>query len=424
MKRKDFLKRVGLAGAASIVSLRGANAAENAQKSLLPPPVCTVVPSETSGPYPLSLCGTATYWRTTIHENKEGVLHNVTLTVIGAVNCLPMVGARVDFWHCSAEGYYSGYTTNGHNGSQNNGTARWFRGIATTNAAGQVTFVTKFPGWYSGRTCHIHFEVFTGGTVGSCTGWTSKKISQLGYPNAEKNALLVANAPYSTWGADPINIQNDGVFSDGYSLQLATLTGSAGGPYNSALEFAINASGTLPLEIIGIGAALKGQNALIWWRSTAEKNFSHFEVQYSADAEDYETVGRVVAKGQTGDDVNDYSFEDTDRLIYGNAYYRLKMVDFDGVEEFSSMVVVTNNHEKPIRIHPNPAIDHVMLSHPQTNGGEKIMLLDALCRPIGSGEIPEGSEVTRIDLGLCKTGINYLVFFDGNDSQVLKFFVN
>ena len=40
-----------------------------------------------------------------------------------------MANCRVDAWHCNVDGYYSGFTTTAHLGTQNNNTARFLRGI-------------------------------------------------------------------------------------------------------------------------------------------------------------------------------------------------------------------------------------------------------------------------------------------------------
>ncbi len=236
MERKDFLKAAGMAGFATLLPFgktRASNNGTNATAS------CTLVPSETAGPYPLNLSSNATYFRQDIHETEAGIVHRIKLKIISANDCLPIQNARIDIWHCNANGYYSGYTTNGQQGSINYSTARWCRGIQMTNALGEVDFITIFPGWYSGRICHIHFQVYLSSML--------QVTSQLTFPVAEKNALLTSNLPYSNYGPDPTTFNNDNVFSDGYALQLATLTGDPVNGYDSFLEVAINASSTTGL---------------------------------------------------------------------------------------------------------------------------------------------------------------------------------
>lgn len=228
MERKDFLKGVGLVTAGLVLPL---------QKAL----ACTVVPTETSGPYPILAGQLAATLRTDMRETQTGQLHKIKLKILGDTNCAPLVNAEVDVWHCNALGYYSGYTTSGHTGSINYTGATWLRGRAMTDANGEVEFTTIFPGWYSGRLTHVHFEVKVGGT--------SVKISQFTYPTTEKNTIHTTIAPYSTYGADPAVATTDNVFSDGTTGQIATLVNN-GTSWDSYLEVTVPGTGTVGIKNI------------------------------------------------------------------------------------------------------------------------------------------------------------------------------
>lgn len=237
--RRDFLRISSLAGAASLIPF-----SKSTVKRMDFPVVgggCTLIPSETAGPYPLDLSNNQAMYRSDIRETQEGIRLDQKLKIIGSNNCLPMPNCRVDVWHCSAHGYYSGYTTNAHLGVQNHIGETFLRGIQMTDANGEVTFTTIFPGWYPGRIVHLHFQIFLSSVL--------QVTSQLTYPLTEKNALLTANAPYSTYGADPLGFNSDMVFSDGYALQLGTLTPNADtGGYDSYLEVTIDGTGTTALQ--------------------------------------------------------------------------------------------------------------------------------------------------------------------------------
>lgn len=225
MQRKNFLRGIGLAGVGLAMPFQRALA-------------CTVIPTETSGPYPILAGQLAATLRTDIRESQAGQLHKIKLRIIGDTNCLPIANCEVDVWHCNALGYYSGYTTNGHTGSTNYAGATWLRGRAMTDSNGEVEFTTIFPGWYSGRLCHVHFEVKINGT--------SVKISQLTYPNTEKNQIHTTIAPYSTYGADPATATTDNVFSDGTTGQVATLVyDSVAASWDSYLEVTVQGTGAM-----------------------------------------------------------------------------------------------------------------------------------------------------------------------------------
>lgn len=203
---------------------------------------CTLIPSETTGPYPLDLSGDSNMFRTIINESETGVLHTIKLKIISTTDCQPIQNARVDLWHCNANGYYSGYDGQpGYLGTQNNAGETWCRGIQMTDSNGEVEFTTIFPGWYTSRVCHIHFQVYLSSVL--------QVTSQFTFPESTKNAIYSSNSPYSAHGTDPITVANDTIFSDGYTYQIATLALNANSDgYDSYLEVAIDATGTTGLQ--------------------------------------------------------------------------------------------------------------------------------------------------------------------------------
>ena len=79
--------------------------------------------------------------------------------VADASTCAPIKGAAVDIWHCDAGGVYSGLR------QQTTVGKTFLRGVQRTDAKGIATFQTIYPGWYPGRTVHIHVKVHLGGNV-------------------------------------------------------------------------------------------------------------------------------------------------------------------------------------------------------------------------------------------------------------------
>jgi protocatechuate 3,4-dioxygenase beta subunit len=240
MNRKNFLKGLGLAGASTL--LPSDKILARTSEIVLPPNACpTLIPSETEGPFPLDLTENATFFRKAANETKTGVALNLKLRIVGAANCLPMKNVRVNIWHCDKDGIYSGYNNAMNAGSV---TATYCRAYQFTDNNGVAAFTTIFPGWYSGRICHIHFKV----TVSSAYA----AVSQLTFPITEKNALYVANSALYTKGADPMTVAADNVFSDGVTFQLSTLTKNTDGSYDAFLEVTVNGTGTT-----GVGHAEK-----------------------------------------------------------------------------------------------------------------------------------------------------------------------
>lgn len=191
----------------------------------------TKIPTETAGPFPgdssngpnvLNQTGVV---RSDIRSSfaglsgtADGILLNLELTLVSASTCAPLADYAVYLWHCDRAGNYSLYSSGVTN--QN-----WLRGVQAADANGVVKFTTIYPGCYSGRWPHIHFEVYT--SLAAATAVSSKiATSQIAMPLASNN-LVYATSPYSSSATNQsrITLATDGVFSDGASLELATVTG-------------------------------------------------------------------------------------------------------------------------------------------------------------------------------------------------------
>ncbi|GBD48903.1 intradiol ring-cleavage dioxygenase [Methylopila sp. Yamaguchi] len=97
--------------------------------------------------------------RSDITEGRPGVPLELTLTVIDAATCTPLPGARVDIWHADAAGLYSGYPSQGGAVGVSTEGQTFMRGSQVTGAGGLASFRTVYPGWYRGRTPHIHVKL-------------------------------------------------------------------------------------------------------------------------------------------------------------------------------------------------------------------------------------------------------------------------
>lgn len=229
MDRKDFLKSIGLAGIG--LTLPTNNILE--KKDIAQTNSCNLIPTETAGPFPLDLSTNTYYFRQDIRESQTGAQLNLRMKIMGMQNCEPMPNVRVNIWHCSKDGDYSGYQTEVGQ--------TYLRGYQITDSNGEVEFITILPGWYPGRVCHIHFQVYVSTSYAA--------ISQLTFDHSAVNGVYAQFSTLYTNGADPQTPDTDNIFSDGYQYQLATLTPNAAtGGYDAYLEVTVQGTGT-----VGIG---------------------------------------------------------------------------------------------------------------------------------------------------------------------------
>ena len=221
MERKHFLKSL-LVGAVSAPALLTACGKDDAvtpadtSSSTGTTGSCAAAPTETEGPFPTKQ--PASYVRSDIRDGKAGYQLTASIKITNTNNgCAALAGALVDIWHCDAEGNYSEYGGTGMQ-STNYQSVHFLRGRQTTDQSGVVTFTSIFPGWYSGRATHIHVHVY------SASG-QSLKVTQIAFPEGTGTAVAAVNG-YAKGLTGYTPNASDNVFSDGVSLELATVTGS------------------------------------------------------------------------------------------------------------------------------------------------------------------------------------------------------
>jgi protocatechuate 3,4-dioxygenase beta subunit len=193
----------------------------------------TVIPEETAGPYPgdgsngvnvLTESGIVRSDITRSFGSASGVAKGVPLTirlkVLDTANgSVGREGAAVYLWHCDIDGRYSLYS---EGVTQEN----YLRGVQETGGDGSVTFTSVFPAAYSGRWPHIHFEVYP--SLEAATTASGKlRTSQMALPEAAcRQVYATEGYSQSLQNLSQTSLATDMVFSDGYSLQLGTVTGS------------------------------------------------------------------------------------------------------------------------------------------------------------------------------------------------------
>ena len=171
---------------------------------------CVLAPEQTEGPYYLDDAKV----RQNITEGKPGVPLALRLTVVDASSCKPIKGAAVDIWHCDAGGVYSGTSVQGTEDD------RFLRGIQRTDAKGVALFRTVYPGWYRGRTVHIHVMVHIGGNV--------VHTGQLYFSDAVTDAVY-RRSPYNRRpNRDPRNA-GDSIYRNGGKRSTLRLARSGSG---------------------------------------------------------------------------------------------------------------------------------------------------------------------------------------------------
>jgi protocatechuate 3,4-dioxygenase beta subunit len=208
---------------------------------------CAVVPELTEGPYYIDIDKV----RSDIREDRQGTPLTLAIRVRDFPGCTPRANAVVDIWHCDASGVYSGFESSSTGGGGGGGggfggpppggggpaggggggggsssptdTKRYLRGSQIIGADGIAQFVTIYPGWYRGRTVHVHVKVHIGNN--------QVVTSQLFFDEAVTRTVYAAG-PYAAHTGQDTSNANDGIFA---RANLLTPTKTGGG-YAAAIN--------------------------------------------------------------------------------------------------------------------------------------------------------------------------------------------
>jgi protocatechuate 3,4-dioxygenase beta subunit len=251
MKRKEFLKRSAFAGLS--FTFLGNSPSGNM--------VCTPTPEETEGPFPTHK--PANLVGHNIAADRMGVPLHIKIAIFNINDyCMGLKDAIVDIWHCDSKGEYSEYGgphEQGHHGGNDrhdtmkmppggpppsdsfrrtnptqmppppNGRGsmqaadhvkeHYLRGRQTTNAIGEVSFISIYPGWYVSRAPHIHLHIYN--ALGK-----SLMVTQVALPE-EISKIVYSQGVYANHGQPETTNASDNVFFDSIANELAIVSGNS-----------------------------------------------------------------------------------------------------------------------------------------------------------------------------------------------------
>jgi protocatechuate 3,4-dioxygenase beta subunit len=181
---------------------------------------CVLTPEQTEGPYYIE----GEKLRRNITEGRPGVPLLLRTFVVDAATCRPIRNAAVDIWHADAGGVYSGF-------GQGADSRTFMRGIQKTNAKGLASFRTVYPGWYQGRTVHIHVKVHLGGNV--------VHTGQLYFPDAVTDAVY-RKSPYTSRPNRSTRNAQDAIYRNGGKRSQLSIRRSTSGVYVATITMGVN----------------------------------------------------------------------------------------------------------------------------------------------------------------------------------------
>jgi protocatechuate 3,4-dioxygenase beta subunit len=193
---------------------------------------CKLYPAQTLGP----CYAEDPMMRSDISDGLDGLPTYISFLVVGEDGCTPVTDATVDIWHSGSQGIYSAYAmgTTCNPGNEDVLSDMFCRGAQAVNESGKCNFATVFPGWYRGRTLHIHFTIRVAGR--------EVVTSQLYFEDDLVDEIL-AQGYYKARGMRDTTNQRDGIFASG-----------GASPADVVMEHAKRPDGVLHLwKVLSIG---------------------------------------------------------------------------------------------------------------------------------------------------------------------------
>jgi protocatechuate 3,4-dioxygenase beta subunit len=214
LSRREAVSLLGLFGAGLLTACAPWEA-----RGAQPSGTCIALPEQTEGPF----FADNMVKRSDIRAGRPGAPLQLTLNVLllTKAGCTPLPGAHIDLWQCDAQGVYSDDT--------------FLRGYQLTDASGAAEFTTIYPGWYPGRTVHIHFKIRSNPT--EARGY--QFASQLYFDDTTTDRVH-AREPYANRAGRRVRNTSDGIFRDGGD-QLLLALGENGGSFASTFNVVMQA---------------------------------------------------------------------------------------------------------------------------------------------------------------------------------------
>jgi len=177
----------------------------------------------------------------------------------------------------------------------------------------------------------------------------------------------------------------------------------------------------LPVELLSFDSEIENKTIKLYWQTATETNSDIYKVQRSVDGENWETIGQLMAAGNSNE-LLDYQFEDNNPLI-GDNYYRLLQIDFDGKFEYFGPVYAKMEQSAPegkFNIYPNPNTNgqlSISFSN-KMKAGDVIEIYDYSGRQMQTYRIDSEIKTKQINISEYTKGVYFVRYI--NEGQIIS----
>ncbi len=177
----------------------------------------------------------------------------------------------------------------------------------------------------------------------------------------------------------------------------------------------------LPVELMDFKAIKKDETSLLSWKTASEENNDYFAIEHSLNGVDFREIGIIQGAGNSTE-INTYQFIHTSPNN-GSNYYRLRIVDFSGKAEYSSVEVLEFGHANlNISIRPNVSKNNVtLISNIEFNSDVKIEVVNSAGQLMQMLRLPEGAQQLDINIAELAAGNYFVKVTDQNKTYNSRF---
>ena len=189
-------------------------------------------------------------------------------------------------------------------------------------------------------------------------------------------------------------------------------------------DIEIDGSAILPIELLDFSAKkMADQTIYINWQTASELNNDFVAIERSTELPYFSEIGRIVGEGNSNE-VKNYSF--VDQLPRpGTNYYRLRQVDVDGSEHFSSVIAVEGSTAliDYLIAYPSPTLDRLYLRRTLATKAEKstLYIYDGQGRLVKMETLPSQQEIWEIDVASLSPGVYSVLLHDSQTNLQQRF---
>ena len=182
-------------------------------------------------------------------------------------------------------------------------------------------------------------------------------------------------------------------------------------------------AGTLPIELTYFEAKAKENLVELEWITAMEDNNNYFEIERSADGQNWEVIDIIKSQGNSTSD-QFYATADVNPLS-GISYYRLKQTDYDETFSYSDLqsVEFTSVKNTGFNVFPIPASDFVNVTSNQDIEAGNISISNSMGALITVPATSASNNSIRFDISQLQAGMYFLTIKESNNIQTRKFYV-